>query len=474
MAKFYITTTLPYINAEPHLGFALEIVRADALARAHRLAGDEVFFNTGVDEHGLKVWRKARELKMEPQDYCDQLALSFSNLKDLLNLSWDNFIRTTDPHHEAATQEFWRRCAANGDIYKQHYQVKYCVGCEMEKTESELVNGFCPLHPGQELELIDEENYFFRLSRYQNRLLELYNTRADFVLPAARLQEIKSFTLRGLQDFSISRLSSKLPWGVPVPGDSSQVMYVWFDALVNYISALGWPEDSDNFSAWWPGVQIAGKDNLRPQALMWQAMLMSAGLEPSRQIFIDGFITAGGQKMSKSLGNIIGPQELTKYFGIDAVRYYLLAQVNDNDDGDYSPERFKEVYEADLANGLGNLFSRLGNLAWRHNLAPVYPRKDNELYNKVIQLLYNWHFNQAIGEIWSKFRELDKILTQEEPWKMKAEEAQACLKPLIQQLVDASYCLTIFLPQSAAKILDFFSHTAHDKPEPLFPRLNYL
>ncbi|HNQ45090.1 MAG TPA: class I tRNA ligase family protein, partial [bacterium] len=220
--------------------------------------------------------------------------------------------------------------------------------------------------------------------------------------------------------------------------------------------------------------QIAGKDNLRPQALMWQAMLMSAGLEPSRQIFIDGFITAGGQKMSKSLGNIIGPQELTKYFGIDAVRYYLLAQVNDNDDGDYSPERFKEVYEADLANGLGNLFSRLGNLAWRHNLAPIYPHKDNELYNKVIQLLYNWHFNQAIGEIWSKFRELDKILTQEEPWKMKAEEAQACLKPLIQQLVDASYCLTIFLPQSAAKILDFFSHTAHDKPEPLFPRLNYL
>ena len=474
MAKFYITTTLPYINAEPHLGFALEIVRADALARAHRLSGDEVFFNTGVDEHGLKVWRKARELKMEPQAYCDQSALSFKGLKDLLNLSYDNFIRTTDPHHEAAAQEFWRRCAAHGDIYKQHYKIKYCVGCEMEKTDSELVNGHCPLHPDQELELIDEENYFFRLSRYQKRLLDLYDSRPDFVVPTARLQEIKNFALRGLRDFSISRLASKLPWGVPVPDDASQVMYVWFDALVNYISALGWPEDSDNFLAWWPGVQIAGKDNLRPQALMWQAMLMSAGLEPSRQIFIDGFITAGGQKMSKSSGNIIGPQELTKRFGIDAVRYYLLAQVNDDDDGDYSLERFEEVYEADLANGLGNLFSRLGNLAWRYNLTPVYPVKDGELYKKIIQLLYQWHFNQAIGEIWSVLRNLDKTLTQEEPWKKETEAAQDSLRPLIQQLVNAGYCLSIFLPQSAGSILDFFGHKAQGKPEPLFPRLNRL
>ena len=471
MAQFYLTTTLPYINSAPHLGFALEIVRADALARAHRLAGDHVFFNTGVDEHGLKIWRKAQGLGMETQAYCDRLAASFDDLKDLLNLSYDNFIRTTDQHHQAAAQEFWQRCLASGDIYKQRYSVKYCVGCEMEKTDSELENGRCPLHPDQELELIDEENYFFRLSKYQDQLLKLYDSQPDFVVPANRLKEIRNFVANGLQDFSISRLASKLPWGVAVPSDPEQVMYVWFDALVNYVSAIGWPDKLDSFNRWWPAVQIAGKDNLRPQALMWQAMLMSAGLPASQQIFIDGFITAGGQKMSKSLGNVISPVELVEKFGADAVRYYLLAEINDRDDGDYTDERFMEVYQADLANGLGNLFSRLGNLAWKNGVSPLTPQA-GQLYTKVIQSIEDWQFNQAIGHIWQVYRQIDKELTEQQPWKLGTAAAQKSLQPLIADLVAAAYCLQIFLPTTAEKILNFFSQPLTGKPEPLFPRFD--
>lgn len=471
MAQFYLTTTLPYINSAPHLGFALEIVRADALARAHRLAGDHVFFNTGVDEHGLKIWRKAQGLGMETQAYCDRLATSFDDLKDLLNLSYDNFIRTTDQHHQAAAQEFWRRCLASGDIYKQRYSVKYCVGCEMEKTDSELESGRCPLHPDQELELIDEENYFFRLSKYQDQLLKLYDSQPDFVVPANRLKEIRNFVANGLQDFSISRLASKLPWGVAVPSDPEQVMYVWFDALVNYVSAIGWPDKLDSFNRWWPAVQIAGKDNLRPQALMWQAMLMSAGLPASQQIFIDGFITAGGQKMSKSLGNVISPVELVEKFGADAVRYYLLAEINDRDDGDYTDERFMEVYQADLANGLGNLFSRLGNLAWKNGISPLTPQA-GQLYTKVIQSIEDWQFNQAIGHIWQVYRQIDKELTEQQPWKLETAAAQKSLQPLIEDLVAAAYCLQIFLPTTAEKILNFFSQPLTGKPEPLFPRFD--
>jgi methionyl-tRNA synthetase len=237
MGKFYLTTTLPYVNDRPHIGFALEIVQADAVARFRRLSGDDVFFNFGTDEHGQKIYDKAREAGEEPQAYADRYATTFRELKDALNLSYDAFIRTTDAHHVAAAQEFWRRCAAAGDIYKKNYKIKYCVGCELEKTDSELVDGKCPLHPNLEVQLVEEENYFFKLSKYQERLLELYDSHPDFVVPDFRLNEIRSLIAKdGLQDFSISRLKSKLPWGIPVPGDESQVMYVWFDALINYIS----------------------------------------------------------------------------------------------------------------------------------------------------------------------------------------------------------------------------------------------
>ena len=318
--KFYITTTLPYVNAAPHIGFALEIVQADVVARWKRLMGHEVIFNTGTDEHGLKIYKNALEEKKDPQAYVDENAAKFDSLKKGLNLSYTHFIRTTDPEHMKAAQEFWKRCDSARDIEKKVYRVNYCVGCELEKTDSELTDGKCPIHPNLTLEAREEENYFFKFSKYGEKLLALYKDHPDFVLPATRLKEIETFVQGGLADFSISRLKSKMPWGVPVPGDETQVMYVWFDALINYISTLGWPKSGSDFETFWPGLQIAGKDNLRQQSAMWQAMLLSAGLPPSKQIIIHGFITSGGQKMSKSLGNVIDPFEIVQTYGTDALR----------------------------------------------------------------------------------------------------------------------------------------------------------
>ncbi len=310
---FYLTTTLPYVNARPHIGFALEIIAADVICRFHRdILAEEVTFNTGTDEHGQKIYQQAIESGQSPQAYVDEYAAKFDSLKQLLNLSYDRFIRTTNPAHKQAAQEFWRRCATNcdengqPDIYKKLYRIKYCVGCELEKTDSELESGRCPLHPNRDLDVREEENYFFRFSRYQRQLLDLYRRSLDsadsaltaFVQPDSKLKEITSFVEGGLQDFSVSRLKSKMPWGVSVPGDDDHVMYVWFDALINYISTIGWPDDLPTFERFWPGVQIAGKDNLRQQAAMWQAMLCSAGLPNSRKILINGFISVDGQRYS--------------------------------------------------------------------------------------------------------------------------------------------------------------------------------
>lgn len=468
MKNFYITTTLPYVNAEPHLGFAMEIVQADIVARYRKLLGDEVIFNTGTDEHGLKIYRAALDQNKVPQDYVDEYATKFEKLKNAFNLSYTNFIRTSDPKHKKTAQEFWERCSKNGDIYKKNYKIKYCVGCELEKTDSELIDGKCPLHPNLEIEISEEENYFFRWSKYQKPLLDLYEKKPQFILPDFRLKEIKEFVTKGLQDFSISRLKEKLPWGVPVPGDGSQVMYVWFDALVNYISTLDWPDDEKKFSEFWPGIQIAGKDNLRQQSAMWQAMLMSAGLPNSKQIIIHGFITSAGQKMSKSLGNVIDPFELVNKYGTDAVRFFIAHDLNTFEDSDVTPDRIYESYNANLANGLGNLVARVAKLCEQNNIeatpGPDVWCADLEKY------MGEYKFNEALAVVWKLIAETDKKINQDKPWGLKGEKVKEILNDLVKRIQAIGFNLQPFLPETSEKILKQFSGEIKSA-SPLFPRI---
>ena len=468
--SFYITTTLPYVNAEPHIGFALEIIEADSIARYHRqILGEKVFFNTGSDEHGQKIYQKAKEQNIDPQEYCDQYAAKFDDLHKLLNLSYDNFIRTTDDKHIKAAQAFWQKCLENGDIYKAQYEVKYCVGCEMAKTESELVDDKCPLHPNKELELRNEENYFFKFSKYAPALLELYENNPNFVKPQVRFNEIKSFVAKCLEDFSISRLKEKMSWGIPVPNDPDHVMYVWFDALVNYISTLDWPNEDGNFKDFWPGVQVAGKDNLRQQAAMWQAMLMSAGIKNSKQILINGFIGVDGQKMSKSLGNVISPTELVEKYGIDASRFLLLNLGTFGEDMDVSWEKLDTTYNADLANGIGNLCSRVAKMAESIELSIKPELKTLDAFDQSMEVN---DLKQALDIIKNKIAETDKYLALEQPWKKEGQEKALILEKAIQQILKIAYSLQIFMPETAEKILNHFQkEKITTLKTALFPRL---
>jgi len=483
--KYYITTTLPYVNADPHLGFALEIVQADVIARCRQILGNEVFFNTGTDEHGAKIYRKAQEEGLDPQTFCNAKAKKFDNLKKALNLSYNSFIRTTDLQHIKAAQEFWLRCKQNGDIYKKDYKIKYCVGCELEKTESELVDGKCPLHPDQELEIIQEENYFFRYSRYQDKLLDLYQKNPKFVLPESRLNEIKEFTKKGLKDFSISRLKEKMPWGINVPDDNTQVMYVWFDALVSYISCLEWPDDLKKFNDFWPGIQVAGKDNLRQQSSMWQAMLMSAGLKTSKQILIHGFVTSNGQKMSKSLGNVVDPFELVEKYGTDAVRYFLLREISPTEDGDYTHQKFRERYNADLANGLGNFVARVitlgAKLKIKNEKLKVIEQNSRiiqETWKKYKNALDDFKFNEALIAIWELISFCDKYIEKEKPWE-KSDNQLSVINNLLIALANIAQMLQPLLPETSEKIFQQLGvrpsdkewHFEVKKEKSLFPRL---
>ena len=467
--SFYITTTAPYVNANPHIGFALEIVQADAQARFHRLLGDEVAFGFGTDEHGLKIYRKALEEKKDPLKYCDEYAKKFDDLKKALNLSTTHFMRTTDERHLKAAQYFWIRCLKQGDIYKKNYRIRYCVGCELEKSDSELEEGRCPIHPNLKIEVYEEENYFFRFSKYQKKLLEFYDKNPDFVIPKNRLLEIRTFVEKGLSDFSVSRLKEKMPWGVPVPGDPDHVMYVWFDALVFYISTLGWPGAEKEFSQFWPGVQVAGKDNLRQQTAIWQAMLMSADLPNSRQVFIHGFITAEGKKMSKSLGNVVNPFDLVKKYGTDAVRYYLLKEIPPADDGDFSYRRMEELYNADLANELGNLVSRLTNLGELDELV-INNKTIGKWSNESVELFKNYQFSQILESIWSEIKKLNKTVDDFAPWKKPKSERKEFLIKCFQTLKSIAWQLQPFLPETAYKIIESTTGKIK-KTDPLFPRL---
>ena len=468
--KFFVTTTLPYVNSDPHIGFAMEIVRADCLARYHKLIGDDVFFNTGTDEHGQKIYQRALEEGKVPQKYVDEYAVKFNDLKESLNLSYNSFVRTTDEHHVKAAQEFWQVVDKNGYIYKKDYQVKYCVGCELEKTDSDLEDGFCPDHPGKKLEIREEENYFFKFSAFKKQLLKLYEDNSSFVVPENRMHEIKSFVTLGLKDFSVSRLKEKMPWGVPVPGDETQVLYVWFDALVSYISALGWPEDKANFNKWWPGMQIAGKDNLRQQSAMWQAMLMAAGLPTSKQILINGFITSEGQKMSKSIGNVVNPIEYTKKYGTDSLRYFLLAKISPFEDSDFTKKRFEEVYTSDLVNGLGNLTARVAAMLGKVEI-DFSGDKEKKMSLEVGVAINLYDFKRALNWVWSRIRKADKTINEREVWKLEGDEKKKVLIGLVGEIRQIGIDLQPFLPETAEKIIKQFKGPKIVRGKNLFERL---
>ena len=463
MSARYLTTTIPYVNADPHIGFALEIVQADVLARAMRLAGDEVFFSTGADEHGQKIYDTAKKANQEPQEYVDHYAAEFQKMKDALDISTDAFIRTTNPAHIQAAQEMWRRCEG-----------LYCVGCESFKTEKELVDGKCPLHPNLALEKISEENYFFRFSNYQRKLLE-YLERPGTLIPEWRRLEALNFVKDGLEDFSISREKSRLSWGIPVPCDDSQVMYVWFDALTNYISTLGWPEDAEgNFKKFWEeGVtlQVAGKDQVRFQSLMWQAMLLSADIKTTDIVFYHGFITSGGQKMSKSLGNVISPFDLVKKYGTDATRYMLLRHVHSTEDSDVTWERLDEWDTADLVNGLGNLVARTMQMASQYFDNPV-DLSDRRKPMSVQQRIEKFEFNNAMTAIWSDISVLDGLIQEQKPFEVfKTEKERARLQViyLVKELSRIAELLQPFMPKTSEKIQ--LAIKENKKPENLFPRI---
>ncbi len=478
MAKkpVYITTTLPYVNAEPHVGHAMEFVRADVIARFRKMEGDEVFFNTGTDEHGIKIYKAAQDAGRDVKDFVDEYAARFREILKLLNVSEDiHFVRTTDEKHVRAAESFWKKCEENGFIYKGQYTVKYCTGCELEKTDSELEDGRCPLHSTLEIELIDEENYFFKFSAFAEKLSNLYETEENFVVPEVRLNEIRSFVKQGLQDFSISRLASKMPWGVPVPGAPEHVMYVWFDALVSYISTLGWPDSAEtgDFNKFWAEgetIQYAGKDNLRQQSAMWQAMLMAAGLPNTNHVVINGFITGeGGVKMSKTLGNTIDPKEIVETFGADAFRYFVCRELSTFEDSPFTTDAFKNAYNANLANGLGNLVSRVMALASKY-CNPI--SETPELPGEFVSFLNEFKIHAAANMVWRHIGEADKMMQEKEPFKVVKTDPEAgkmVLMELVKRLSVIAEMLVPLMPETAEKIKLLIKENT-SPVSPLFPR----
>lgn len=467
MSKFYVTTAIDYVNASPHIGHALEKVQADTMARFHRLLGKDVFFLTGTDEHGTKLYRAAKERGMEPKEFCDLMSEKFVELTKALNISNDYFVRTTDERHERAAKKLWQACSK--DIYLSTYSGYYCVGCEAYLLERDLVDGKCPVH-GTRPEVIEEENYFFRLSAYQQKLLDWYESHPDFIVPEERFNEIYSFVKSGLEDISISRSRKMLIWGIDVPGDPDQVMYVWFDALTNYISAIGYEDDTETFERYWPAdVHVIGKDISRFHCVLWPAMLISAGLPLPERVFVHGFLTAEGEKMSKSKGNVIDPFEYIDEFGADPLRYYLIAEIPTTEDGDFSRRRFIERYNYDLANDLGNVLHRIARLINKYLEGRVNRRIDltaleNELLEFVSskteeyrKLMENLELREGLNAAMDIVKRLNKYVDEAAPWQAAKEDLErfeTISYIVLETLRMAVILLQPVIPETAAKIFE--------------------
>jgi len=459
--NYYVTTAIDYTNDVIHIGHSYQKIIADVLARYHRLIGDKVFFLTGTDEHGSTCEQAAKKAGKNPKDFVDEISVKDKEQLDSLDISYDRFIRTTDEDHKKLVAEFYLKVKANGDIYKGEYDGLYCVGCESYKTLTETVDGKCPLHQTRELEKIKESNYFFKWSKYTDFLKGHILKNPKFILPESQRKNMLGFLDQGLEDLAISRPIEKVSWGIPVPDDPKQTVFVWFDALINYISGAPdfWPAD----------VHILGKDNVRWHALLWPAMLKSARYKLPKIIYGHGFINLNGEKISKSRGNVIRPNELVEKFGVDAVRYYFIKYGPLTEDVDISLDKIKEVYNADLANGLGNLISRVAKLC--ENSGFEFKLSSPTFYPKVENFINEFRFDYALKFIWEKITSIDQEINKVEPWKLKGEELKNVLINAVDSLITIAYCLVPFLPETAEKIEKQFAGPKIKSEPPLFPRL---
>jgi methionyl-tRNA synthetase len=463
--RFYVTTPIYYVNSTPHIGHAYTTIAADILARHHKQRGAETFFLTGVDEHASNVYRVAREQGLDPTEYVDRIAVAWKELPERLNAANDFFIRTSDEGHKRFVQDFVQRIYDNGDVYEDVYAGHYCVSCEAFYAEDELLDGgLCPIHE-RPTEWIEEKNYFFRLSAYQDRLLELYDERPDFVLPGFRYNEARRFIEGGLRDFSISRAGQ--PWGVPLPWDESQVAYVWVDALPNYLSALTYARPGENLvDEFWPEVRhVMAKDILRFHCVYWPALLLAAGYAVPKQIFVHGYLLLDEKKISKSRGNVIDPLELIDVYGADPVRYWCARAISFGQDGSTSLDGIHERYERELGNDLGNLVSRTTAMIARYRdgrlvRADAAPAADlDALRLDLVERLDRFDLTGALDAIWQVVRRLNQYVEETTPWQLAKDEALASeldgvLINLADGLVAVAVALSPYLPETAPRILE--------------------
>jgi methionyl-tRNA synthetase len=490
--RYYITTAIDYVNAFPHAGHAFEKILADVLSRYLRMQNNEVYFLTGTDENSLKNVQSAEKEGVPVKDLVDRNALKFIELAKALHLSNDDFIRTTEKRHVLGAQKLWQACS--NDIYKKTYEGLYCVGCEEFYKESELINGLCPEHKTKP-ELVQEENYFFKLSKYENQLKELIETDKIKIVPLSRKNEILSFINSGLEDICISRSNKRAHnWGIDVPNDNTQKIWVWFDALANYITAVNYYIEDEKFNTWWSEetniIHIIGKGISRFHAVYWPAMLLSAHLPLPKTIFIHGYLTFEGEKMSKSLGNVINPFDLINEYGTEVIRYFFIREFSTIEDGDFSIKRLKERYNSDLAQGLGNLLSRI--LALGEKYQKEISLSENELKNLQEDIEKDYHlkmndyrFNDALARVWDLVNALNKYITDNKPWETinkNQKEFEKQLSTLILNLGKVALLISPVMPETSQKILEALSL---NKPEqnwlnskvqlktqkPLFPKL---
>ncbi len=467
--KFFISTAIDYPSQKGHVGHALEKVQADVLARYKRLQGFDVWFSTGTDEHGKKIEKSAEKFNKKPQEFVDEISKNFREIAKVLNISYDDFIRTTEKRHIKVVEKIFNKIYEKGDIYKGKYKGLYCVECETYYLPKDLENNKCPVHK-KSLEKIEEETYFFKLSKYQKALIEHIKNNKNFIIPQSRRNEILNRLKEPLQDLSISRKNVK--WGIPLPIDKDFTLFVWIDALINYLSTIDYP--NEKFKKFWPAdIHVIGKDIVWHHTVIWGSILLAAGLGLPKSVFVHGFITVDGQKISKSFGNVIDPIELVKKYGTDSVRYYLLHEIPTFGDGDFSIKRFEERYNSDLANGLGNLVARVLTLAAKYKIQHTNYKADKDTLEEVKRAESNYtkdmqefRLYEALEEIWKLIGFCDGYIEREKPWKNPKPEK--VINNLLYCLSEIADLIAPFLPETSKKIKE---QIKSGKGEILFPRI---